>query len=321
MSTVKRCVVCGDTEFSTERPSNGNVEVICNRCGKFILSGTVHAILERTPRDEKGIAILSHAIRKLQDGEGNPLITTPMLNNIENNKILPEVGEQADILINLLGEECPGPGEEVHIHPLIHMSIIGAVTKTGVKFIVDYMKNDGFTTVDFYGDEHDWLRGWKCALTFKGWERYSEIQRGLADSRKMFMAMPFGNEELDRIFKDYFKPAVAQTGFDLRRLDEKPKAGLIDDRLRVEILTSRLLIAELTNENRGAYWEAGYAEGLGKPVIYTCEKEYFDKNEIHFDTNHHLTVRWDKDNIGEACEELKATIRATMPTEAILEDQ
>ena len=55
-----------------------------------------------------------------------------------------------------------------------------------------------------------------------------------------------------------------------------PKAGLIDDRLRVEIRTSRFLIADLTHENAGAYWEAGFAEGLGKPVIYTCEKSKFD---------------------------------------------
>jgi nucleoside 2-deoxyribosyltransferase len=63
---------------------------------------------------------------------------------------------------------------------------------------------------------------------------------------------------------------VAATGFILRRLDDEPKAGLIDDRMRAEIQASRFVIVDLTHMNRGAYWEAGYAEGLGKPVIYTC---------------------------------------------------
>jgi hypothetical protein len=111
-------------------------------------------------------------------------------------------------------------------------------------------------------------------LNMKGWERYEEIRRGNIDSKKAFMAMPFGNQKLDEIYK-HFKNAIAQTGFDLQRIDEKPKAGLIDDRLRVEIRTSRFLIAELTEENRGAYWEAGFAEGMGRPVIYSCEKTYF----------------------------------------------
>ena len=32
----------------------------------------------------------------------------------------------------------------------------------------------------------------------------------------------------------------------------------------------------LSDDNNGAYWEAGYAEGLGIPVIYICEESKFD---------------------------------------------
>ncbi len=129
------------------------------------------------------------------------------------------------------------------------------------------------------------------------------------------MAMKFGDKELDELVDEFFRPAVAKTGFTLRRLDDVPKAGLIDDRMRVEIKSSRFLIADLTHANNGAYWEAGYAEGLGKPVIYTCKKSVFDNpgERPHFDTNHHLTVVWDADDRESAAERLKATIRATMP--------
>ena len=133
--------------------------------------------------------------------------------------------------------------------------------------------------------------------------------------------MKYGDSELDRIVREYFRPAVVSTGFELYRLDDIPKAGLIDDRLRVEIRTSRFLISDLTHENAGAYWEAGFAEGLGKPVIYTCEKAKFDSYKTHFDTNHHLTVIWDKEKPELANEQLKATIRATLPDEAKLTDE
>jgi nucleoside 2-deoxyribosyltransferase len=89
--------------------------------------------------------------------------------------------------------------------------------------------------------------------------------------------------------------------------------------MRVEIKASRFLIADLTHDNNGAYWEAGYAEGLGKPVIYTCEASKFDEKQSHFDTNHHLTVKWDANNPSQAVADLKATIRATIP-EARQED-
>src|SRR5207244_912978 len=85
-------------------------------------------------------------------------------------------------------------------------------------------------------------------LTLRGWERYETLKRGLAESRKAFMAMPFNDARLDTIFRDCFKPAVKATDFDLVRLDETPKAGLIDDRLRTEIRTSRFLVAELSGE-------------------------------------------------------------------------
>ncbi len=133
--------------------------------------------------------------------------------------------------------------------------------------------------------------------------------------------MKFGDPNLDNVLEKVFKPCVRQTGFELFRLDDVPSAGLIDDRLRVEIQASDFLIADLTHDNLGAYWEAGYAEGLRKPVIYTCEKEKFEKEKTHFDTNHHLTIVWDKNSPEAAGKYLKATIRATLPQLAKQEDR
>jgi nucleoside 2-deoxyribosyltransferase len=80
------------------------------------------------------------------------------------------------------------------------------------------------------------------------------------------------------------------------------------------------IIADLTHDNNGAYWEAGYAEGLGKPVIYFCDKSKFDNppTKPHFDTNHHTTVLWNKEKVEESIEDLKSTIKATFPKDAIL---
>lgn len=56
------------------------------------------------------------------------------------------------------------------------------------------------------------------------------------------------------------------------------------------------MLADLTDENRGAYREAGYAEGSGKPVIYICKREKFRKAKTHFDTNHCTTITWSADD-------------------------
>jgi nucleoside 2-deoxyribosyltransferase len=68
-----------------------------------------------------------------------------------------------------------------------------------------------------------------------------------------------------------------------------------------------------SRSSNGAYWEAGYAEGLGKPVIYLCKRSAFGKGDTHFDTNHHLTVQWDLETMADDMERLKATIRFSIP--------
>ena len=42
--------------------------------------------------------------------------------------------------------------------------------------------------------------------------------------------------------------------------------------------------------------------------------------KVHFDTNHHLIVEWDPDDLLKTAAKLKNTIRATLPAEAKLDD-
>ena len=47
---------------------------------------------------------------------------------------------------------------------------------------------------------------------------------------------------------------------------------------------------------------------------------YSIQQKTHFDTNHHLTVLWDEADLSKAGEQLKATIRATLPHLAKMND-
>jgi hypothetical protein len=153
-----------------------------------------------------------------------------------------------------------------------------------------------------------------------GWGRFEELKRVQTSSRTAFMAMRFGQQQLDDIVEQVFKPAVLRTGFELKKLTDEQPAGLIDDQIRAAILSARFVIADLTHGSHGAYWEAGFAEGLNLPVIYTCEKSAWEQTKTHFDTNHLLTIIWDPTNPHTAGEALTATIRATLRTEAHQQD-
>lgn len=158
--------------------------------------------------------------------------------------------------------------------------------------------------------------GCDVSLTLAGWERYEALKRTVSESRRGFLAMKFGDAELNRVVAECFKPAVEAAGFELATALENQPAGLIDDQMRVAIRTSRFVVSDLSHGNSGAYWEAGFAEGLGRPVIYTCRKAEWEVQRSHFDTNHLVTVVWDPNNLSDAASRLTATIRATLPTEA-----
>ncbi len=320
-----KCPICQSPLGSKEDqpPKIGDKEYFnCPRCGEFVLSRSIFQALvsHNLLNDDLGkIAVLSHSIHKMQRKGEIPYLDSYLVDQLLQNS-LPSLSEQIDNFILWLGDETEY-GETVWVEPSSHQSIMGAKTKATFVFVLKYLLNANLIDGELYESIDGSIGQVGISLSFDGWKRYDNLRRQAVGSRRVFMAMKYGDPDLDQIVNEYFKPAIASTGFELYRLDEAPKAGLIDDRLRIEIRTSKFLLSDLTHENAGAYWEAGFAEGLGKPVIYTCEKSKFEKQKTHFDTNHHLTVIWDKDNPQMAAERLKATIRATLPDEAKLIDE
>lgn len=308
------CPVCGN-ELRTSIQSHHRRDaswIDCPNCGRALLSRSFIACLPGfIQRDSEASAKLSHAIRQSTSSSSEMPLTSHDAEAILDNS-LPRPREQADLLIRWLAENSMGPGETVWIEPRTHSAVIGAKSPAGFALVVDHLFSSGLVTgvqsntLDTPGRAH-------AALTFAGWDHYESLRIGQESYRKAFMAMKFGDANLEVVVAEVFKPAAKAAGFELLKLNDSPRAGLIDDRLRVEIQASDFVIADLTHDNLGAYWEAGYAEGLGKPVIYTCERTKFEESKTHFDTNHHLTVIWDKENPHLAGEELKATIRATLP--------
>lgn len=296
--------------------------ISCPRCGQYALSDTakwdIDAYLKGLDRNRW---ILSHALYKITSSQSWPLVMSNLIEQILKFDKLPRPDEQIDLFLLWLGNRQASMGAVVEDTESA-ISATGSGDQASFAFLAQQLIEAGLVK----GGVAELLSApahvHSLQLTIIGWQRYDQILRGMTVSRGAFMAMKFGDMETDGLYRDHFKEAVRQTGFELKRLDEGQPAGLIDDRLRVEIRQCRFLIADLTHHNNGAYWEAGYAEGLGKPVIYTCRNDVFDDKErgTHFDTNHHLTIIWDPADISVAVEQLKATIRATLPSESILSD-
>jgi hypothetical protein len=318
---VDSCPIC-DVLLKKYEERDDRYFFECPRCGPYSLTGSANGALAWRLRERPDAALkLSYALYRMTKREAWAMLDSSMLGDIIANTELPLPQEQFENLIGWLGQSLPSIGSAVGMSEDM-FSAIGVRDRASIKFLATHAIDAGYVSAlvaDYVSGDFALQN---ISLTMAGWSLFNELQRGVSVSKYAFIAMQFGREDLDKVVNECFRPAVAATGFELRRLDDSPSAGLIDDRLRVEIRQSRFLLADLTHHNKGAYWEAGYAEGLGKPVIYLCRKDVFEEKTqgTHFDTNHHLTVVWDPANLDEAVAKLKATIRATLPEEAKISD-
>jgi hypothetical protein len=102
------------------------------------------------------------------------------------------------------------------------------------------------------------------SLTFDGLLAYEKLKQEAHDSHIAFMAMPFNATKYplqQTFYTDYLKPKMAELNLPIHRVDspEKFTHGDINNRMLAQIRQSKCLIADLTGNNLGVLFEAGYA--------------------------------------------------------------
>lgn len=140
------------------------------------------------------------------------------------------------------------------------------------------------------------LTSTNCYITSKGWEKVSEMEK-TESKNQGFIAMSFNNEA--KIISDSFKNAIVKCGYIPRRIDEKEHNNQIVPEILFEISRSKFVVVDVTYPNYGAYYEAGYAEALGKEVIICCREDIFNSDKRpHFDIAQKSSIVWtDKEDL------------------------
>lgn len=125
----------------------------------------------------------------------------------------------------------------------------------------------------------------------KGW---FEIEKKIESqhSKNVFVAMWFDPSIC--FVRAVISKAVKNMNFEPIIIDEKEHNNEISSEILYEIKRSRFLIADVTGQRHGVYFEAGYAMGIGIPVIWTCREDDF-KN-VHFDTRQYNHIVWKDEN-------------------------
>lgn len=289
----------------------------CSVCGGFAISRTaLHDDLDsRLPNFTRvKRAALSHKIRLDNEREKKPRmwLSDQLSEFLEEGPSLPTPASQATNIIRWIGTQVQETGEAAANLSPEFQAFIGAPSRQFACELLIELRDRNLVSGLFLPELNGPPHAQDLNLTLSGWELFDQEQKGLVSGGYGFIALKFGDPTLDTLINDHIKPALAEIGYKTIDLRDVSQAGVIDNIMRMHIRDCAFLIADLTHENAGAYWEAGFAEGLGKPVLYICESEKFEKERTHFDTNHCTTVPWRTGEESEFVRELIATIRRSL---------
>ncbi|GHS89950.1 hypothetical protein AGMMS49957_14370 [Synergistales bacterium] len=104
------------------------------------------------------------------------------------------------------------------------------------------------------------------------------------------------------------------------RIEEKQYNGSIIGEITTEIADSVALIADLTGNRGGVYYEAGVARGLqlcNHPIklIFTCPKDFFDSSGVHFDVRGDNIILYDNED--DLKQKLTARLQSVLKKEGV----
>jgi nucleoside 2-deoxyribosyltransferase len=124
----------------------------------------------------------------------------------------------------------------------------------------------------------------------------AEELKASKNSQVAFMAMPFNNDPAEPINQFYQKLSLYfehYCNLPIRRIDHPANESndCINDNMLAKIRMSKCLFADLSGENQGVYFEAGFAKGLGRNVFMVCHQDDFETHLVIDATNAEQTVR------------------------------
>jgi hypothetical protein len=142
-------------------------------------------------------------------------------------------------------------------------------------------------------EHRNWLkiitqdRNKRIRLEWEGWEQ-TEPLRGNATGT-VFVAMAF-HADMDNAYEAGIRTAIDACDLTPIRIDKEIFSDKICEQMLTEIHRSQFLIADVTHQRPGVYFEAGYALALGKSVIWSCKENDFEN--VHFDTRQYRHIVW-----------------------------
>jgi hypothetical protein len=155
-------------------------------------------------------------------------------------------------------------------------------------------------------------------LTLEGFEAYDVLMKGKAHSDFGFLALEF--DDSNTFYSKLKRFLKKEMSIDLKDQKKQNRTGNVNVSMEANIRKCRFMIADITPSmkikdnnlipNANVMWEAGFAEGLNKPVLYICKQIIKD---APFDVRNHYCIEYGETvkSHHNACQRIKEALENT----------
>ncbi len=181
--------------------------------------------------------------------------------------------------------------------------------RTGKKRLDDFVRMASILCDQGYVNKSATSGSITFTMTPEGWGEIDRFETSNIESKQAFVAMWF-DDEMISTWENGLSKGIEDAGYSALRIDNKEHNDKICDEIIAEIRRSKFVVADFTKNRGGVYFEAGFALGLGIPVIWTVQQAFLQGEGVHFDTRQYNHI--DYKTPDELRNRLNNRIRATI---------
>jgi hypothetical protein len=281
------CAICDRLPADGVTMRNSGVQdglgIECPQCGQYELIG--HAIDESYHWPPGLRRPLSCAARQASES-GHPLrITDANVAEFAEPHTKSRISDNQERLLHEIASRAGRPHLGAWFSLATDFTLIDCHSTEEFIWYIESLKGQNLVYQTGAGPTNAQL-----TLAMEGWKQVQPLPRRGGIPGRCFVAMWF-DESMDEAIEIGISRAVTDCGFPAPiRIDRKEHNNQITDEIMAAIRDAEFVIADFSGSRGGVYYEAGFARGLGRPVIYCCRESDFD--DRHFDTRLINHIRW-----------------------------
>ena len=286
------CLICrepvgweqltGYSEVGATAPQVTKYRVTCELCGNYSID---YSLATSPPRLGENAPFVSAAARQASE-RGHPLELNQSTNfsHVAAAHRNSTVSQKVEKLLRVIATKCERPGNPAKIIRKLDYPLADCLDTNELDVYVQYLAHKGL--ISFAGGPGDEPA---YQPTIDGWQALEPMLRPGGEPGRCFVAMWF-DDSMDMVYSEGMAPAVADAGFTSYRVKEDPINKGVSDHILAEIRRAQFVVADFTGQRQSVYYEAGFAQGIGRDVIWCCRHDEIDK--LTFDTRHLGHVAW-----------------------------